>query len=75
MINRKWLREIRVSKNKTQSQVAKEAGISRSYYTNIEAGTKTPAVPVAKKIAEILEFDWTCFFDNKRSLKEQNKTA
>lgn len=75
MKNRKWLRDIRISKNKTQSQVAKEAGISRSYYTNIEAGTKTPAVPVAKRIAEILGFEWTNFFDTECSLKEQNKIA
>lgn len=75
MENRKWLKDFRLAKNMTQSQVAKLVGISRSYYTNIELGIKTPAVPVAKKIAEILCFDWTYFFNIKCSLKEQNKTA
>lgn len=75
MENRKWLKEIRLAKNLTQSQVSKLAGISRSYYTNIETGIKTPAVPVAKKIAEILGFDWTYFFNNECSFKEQIKTA
>lgn len=75
MSERQWLKEKRLSKNKTQSQVAKLSGISRSYYTNIEAGVKTPAVPVAKRIAEILDFDWTYFFNIECSSKEQNKTA
>lgn len=75
MSERQWLKEKRLSKNKTQSQVAKLSGISRSYYTNIEAGVKTPAVPVAKRIAEILDFDWTYFFNTECSLEEQNKTA
>lgn len=56
-----WLKELRETTGKTHEQVADEAGISRSYYTNIESGTKTPAVPAAKAIASVLKFPWENF--------------
>ena len=68
-----WLKEFRDSAEKTQVVVADEAGISRSYYTNIENGTKTPSVKAAKSIAKVLCFPWEHFFDDKCSFKEQNK--
>ncbi|KGR88836.1 helix-turn-helix transcriptional regulator [Lysinibacillus boronitolerans] len=70
---RYWLKEIRVSKRKTQFEIADSSGISRSYYTKIELGIKTPTVDVAKKIAATLGFDWTIFFEDKCSLKEHKK--
>lgn len=68
---RSWLRELRSKNCLTQEQVAKLSGISRSHYTHIEQGSKTPSVYVAKKIAKTLKFDWTLFFENKCSLSEQ----
>lgn len=70
---RKWLKDIRDSKGLTQEQVAILSGISRSHYTHIEQGTKTPSVNVAKRIAKQLGFDWTIFFEDKSSLKEQKQ--
>ncbi|MGN7352398.1 helix-turn-helix transcriptional regulator [Paenibacillus amylolyticus] len=69
---RLWLKEFREAANKTQVVVADEADISRSYYTNIEKGTKTPSVNTAKSIAKVLCFQWELFFDDKCSFKEQN---
>ncbi|WP_426332650.1 helix-turn-helix transcriptional regulator [Paenibacillus silvae] len=69
---RLWLKEFRETANKTQVVVADEAEISRSYYTNIENGTKTPSVNTAKSIARVLCFQWELFFDDKCSFKEQN---
>jgi len=66
---RTWLKELREKKRMTQSQVAENCEISRSYYTHIENGTKTPTVKVAKKIASVLDFSWT----DERSFKEQNE--
>ncbi len=62
---RKWLAEIRAKAKKSQQEVANEAGISQSYYAGIELGIrgKPLAVPVAKKIAAALGFDWTKFYD------------
>lgn len=70
---RAWLKEIRDSKGLTQEKVAKLSGISRSHYTHIEQGTKTPSVEVAKRIAKQLDFDWTFFFEDKSSLKEHKQ--
>lgn len=56
------LLELRTQKNLRQDDVAKKAGISRSYYTMIERGKKKPSPKVAKKIAKILGFDWTFFY-------------
>lgn len=48
---------------KSQEEIALEVGISRAGYANIENGKRTPSVPVAKKIAAVLGFDWTRFYD------------
>lgn len=60
---RVWLREYRKKKDFTQEEAACLSGISRSYYTHIEQGTKTPTVKVAKEIASVLNFDWTLLFE------------
>lgn len=60
---RVWLKERRQKANFTQDEIAELAGISRSYYTHIEQGTKTPSVSVAKKIAAIFSFHWVRFFE------------
>jgi putative transcriptional regulator len=70
---RTWLKQKRIGKKLTQAAVAKKSGISRSFYTHIENGTKTPSVLVAKKIAKTLDFDWTLFFENECSLKEHSR--
>jgi len=68
-----WLKEQRDKKGFTHEDVAERVGISRSYYTLIESGCKTPSVDVAKAIGQVLDFSWTIFFEDKCSLKEQNE--
>lgn len=69
---RKWLAEIRASKKKSQQEVADAVGISQSYYAGIETGIrgKPLAVPIAKKIAAMLGFDWTRFYEEEGSGKD-----
>ncbi|HJA40831.1 MAG TPA: helix-turn-helix domain-containing protein [Firmicutes bacterium] len=69
---RAWLKELRIKKGLTQCEVAKKCEISRSYYTHIERGKKTPKVAIAKKIAKELKFDWKIFFDDDCYFKEHN---
>jgi transcriptional regulator with XRE-family HTH domain len=45
-------------------EVASGAKIERAYYTMFESGNRTPSVEVAKRIASVLEFDWTLFFED-----------
>lgn len=67
---RKWLKEIRLNKRMVQKSVAKFAGISQQHYNFIENGERNPHVETAKKIAEILNFDWTRFFEDVQTDKE-----
>lgn len=60
---RTWLIELRKKKELTQDQVATFCGISRQYYSFIENGDRNVPVHTAKKIANILGFDWQKFFE------------
>ncbi|MBW7651340.1 MULTISPECIES: helix-turn-helix transcriptional regulator [unclassified Anoxybacillus] len=62
---REWLKNKRLSKELTQKEIAKLVGISRSTYAMIEKGERNPSVSVAKRIADVLKFDWTIFFEDK----------
>lgn len=52
----------RREKGMTQEEVAAAACIARVTYTNIENGRRRPSPDVAKRIAAVLEIDWTEFF-------------
>ena len=65
---RSWLKELRHKSHLTQEQLAKKVGISRTMITEIENGNANPSVKVAKKIAAVLGFDWTRFFDDEDDL-------
>ncbi|SHN87991.1 helix-turn-helix transcriptional regulator [Desulfitobacterium chlororespirans] len=58
---RLWLIEKRGANN--QQEVASKAGIDRSFYSQIENGSRNPSVNTAKKIAKALNFEWTLFFN------------
>lgn len=57
------LLQLREEKKMTQDDVAKKAGIARPYYTMIEQGKRRPSPEVAKKIANVLGFGWTFFYE------------
>ena len=60
---RHWLKEAREKKQYSQEQVASLCGISRQYYSFIEAGVRGCPVPTAKKIAGVLGFHWQKFYE------------
>lgn len=65
---RGWLKKIRQeSNNLTQEHLAKLTGISRTMVTEIENGNANPSVEVAKRIASVLGFDWTLFFNDEQA--------
>jgi putative transcriptional regulator len=61
---RKWMSEKRNSLGLTQECVAKKAGIARTTYSMIERGERNASVVNAKKIANVLDFNWTIFFED-----------
>lgn len=60
MIN---LKEVRKSKGLTQEELAAKCDVQRTTVTMIETGENLPSVQLAKKLAEVLDVDWTEFFN------------
>lgn len=73
MRKRKWLIDIRKKRNKSQGWVSEKAGISRSFYTNIELGNKDPSLETQFKISQALNFNPRFFVDNLCSRTEQSE--
>lgn len=57
-----WLVELRGKRS--QAAVAKATGIAQSTYASIEVGSRRPSVSTAKRIATVLGFSWTRFFED-----------
>lgn len=60
---RTWLVDIRNNKGMTQAEVAEKAQISQPSLCDIERGNNTPKPDTAKRIASVLDFPWTKFYD------------
>ncbi len=58
------LKQMRKDKRMTQTEVAEKCGLKRLRYWTYEAGTRTPRPEIAKRIADVLEFDWTKFYED-----------
>ena len=63
---RTWLRAKRIEMNLTEKQVADSVGIKQAPYHRIETGANNPKVENAKKIANLLQFDWRLFYPDER---------
>lgn len=69
---REWLMKYRNSLNYTHQDIANSCDITRSYYTQIESGLRSPSVVVAKKIAHKLKFNWTIFLKDECNDEKQS---
>lgn len=65
---RKWLRKYREENGLTQETLSKKIGISRQMVGHLETGKANPSVETAKAIADVLNFDWTLFFENIKTI-------
>ncbi|KYC82626.1 helix-turn-helix transcriptional regulator [Bacillus sp. FSL W8-0445] len=72
---RTWLKHQRLTKGLTQKDVADKAEIARTTYASIEQGERNASVPTAKAIANILDFDWTIFFDDQVRVSSSDKNT
>ncbi len=61
---RTWLKDIRAKKELTQQEVANAANVDVTMISKIEVGERQPSVKVAKRIAAVLGFDWTRFYED-----------
>ena len=71
-MGRPWLETYRKSKDLTHEQVA---GIARSTYTLIESGIRNPSVDSAKRIAKVVGFKWTLFFEQNCHERQQESKS
>lgn len=60
---RNWLSDMRKAKGMSQAAASKAVGIAQASYCYIENGKRRPSVETAKKIAALLGFDWTRFYE------------
>ena len=60
---RSWLIALREEKNMTQGQVANAVGLAQPSYFEFEKGISTPRPETAMKIAAVLGFPWTRFYE------------
>ena len=58
------LKEFREHAGLLQIDLAAKAGVSQGAISQYENGSNQPSVEVAKRIAEVLSFDWTLFFED-----------
>lgn len=61
---RMWLRNIRELQKMSMNDVAKKVDITQQFYWYIEMGQRRPSPELAKKIANLLGFDWKLFYEN-----------
>jgi putative transcriptional regulator len=69
---RDFLITARKNKSLTHESIADKVGITRQYYGMIENDERTPSVPIAKKIGDVLEIEWTLFFELDSNLRLRN---
>lgn len=60
-----WLRTIRKGRELSAREAAEAAGITQQHYSFIENGKRRPSVAVAKRIADVLGFEWTRFYEDR----------
>ena len=60
---RDWLIEKREKKGMSQSEIARLVNVTSQMYNYIESGKRRPKPELAKKIADILNFSWTRFYE------------
>ncbi|GAB6108310.1 helix-turn-helix transcriptional regulator [Fusibacter bizertensis] len=65
---RTWFKHARELKNLSQGKLAKQVGVSRQFIGMIENGKATPRPEKAKALADILDTDWTHFYDSNDSI-------
>jgi len=69
----KVLQETRIKKGYTQRALARKAGTSHSYISQIESGDRTPGPKIAQVICNALEVNFDDIFFIKSGCKSDHK--
>ena len=68
---REWLVQARNAKGMSQADVAKQSGIVQQSYQLIEKGVNRPRIETAQRIAAVLGFEWTRFYEEEEDSDEE----
>ncbi len=63
--------ELRTERNMTQAEAARHIHISRSHYSQIEAGDKAPSLETALRIKQVFEYEGDDIFLNVNAPKRE----
>jgi transcriptional regulator with XRE-family HTH domain len=69
---RNWLRNLRETAGLSQEKLATLIQLDITTIGKYELGLRSPSVENAKKIAEILKFDWTRFYEDANGVDKSN---
>ena len=72
------LRELRLARKLTQTQLAERCGSSYPFISNLERGVKVPSLTMVLRLAEALEcrvYDLVKVFDNSRCAAKQSRKS
>lgn len=61
------LKEAREKAGMTIYELAAKVGVSPAAICRYELGKRSPKLPIAKKIADVLKINWYSIIDNKRA--------
>ena len=50
-------------------------GITPHFYGYIESGERNPSIETAKRIAKVLGFNWTMFFEDENEKNDKEEAA
>lgn len=65
VLKRIWLIKRRTEKGFSQKKLAEICDTTQMTISNIENGTRRPSPELAQKLAKILNFEWTIFYETK----------
>lgn len=69
-MKRDWLIVLRQKKELSQDELAKLCNTTQMTISNIENGNRRPSPNLAQKLAKVLKFDWTKFYEE-QEIKEE----
>ncbi len=65
-VKKELIQELRVKKGLSREELARQAGITRQFMTEIEKGVKSPSLRTLAKIAAALGINTTDLFEEER---------
>lgn len=70
-VNRDWMRALRQNMGLSTREIAKQLGMSFSYYSDIENGRRNPSIEKSMNMAKFFDVDIKLFLTNRVKFSEK----